>query len=230
MLLTICEDTPAIAQKLERRIHEEFPSIHIQQFSTGEALLKAKEAHIYLLDICLPDINGIDLAKEIRLHQPHAPIIFITAYEAYVFDAFDVAPLHYLVKPINEQKLCTVLRKAILQCQTEQVKRTFTIQTGAETIVLKEEDLYFAEAQGRKITLYLVDQTITYYDRISRLEQQLNGPFFRTHRSYLVHFKHIKRYDQTTITFTNHAQAYIARNRYKSFLAAFTTFLQETNQ
>ncbi len=230
MLLTICEDEQIIAHKLENLIRQAFPFLHIQCLFTGEELLKAKEAQIYLLDICLPDANGLDLAKHIRKQHQYAQIIFLTAHEQYVFDAFNVEPLHYLVKPINEQKLYSVLNKAIHKCNTTYSRQTFTIQVGNENIVLNEDDLYFAEAQGRKITLYLADQTLTYYGRISQLEQQLQGPFFRSHRSYLVHFQHIKRYDQTTITFTNHKEAYIARNRYKAFLAAFTTFLQKVNQ
>jgi len=230
MLLTICEDEQMIAQKLEKLIRQAFPFLHIQCLSSGEELLKAREAQIYLLDICLQDTNGLDLAKHIRAKQPFAKIIFLTAYEQYVFDAFDVEPLHYLVKPIDEQKLQTVLKRAISKCRTTPQHQTFTIQVGNETVLLNEDDLYFAEVQGRKITLHLAEQTLTYYGRISQLEQQLQGSFFRSHRSYLVHLKHIKRYDQTTITFIDNKQAYIARNRYKAFLTAFTAFLQKVNQ
>lgn len=225
MRLTICEDEPLIAQKLEHTIHQAFPSLNTQCVSSGEALLTSEKANIYLLDIQLTDANGVELAKQIRAEQPHAQIIFITAYEQYVFDAFDVEPLHYLVKPIDEQKLKSVVQRAIVKCEEAPVQQTFTIQVGQETTVLNIADLYFAEVQGRNITLHLADQILTYSGRMAHLEQQLQGGFFRSHRSYIVHFKHIRRYDQTTITFTNGKIAYIARNRYKPFLQAFTAFL-----
>jgi len=230
MLLTICEDEQIIAQKLESLIRQAFPFLSIQCVSSGEELLKTHKAQIYLLDICLQDANGLELAKHIRVKQPLSQIIFITAYEQYVFDAFDVEPLHYLVKPIDEQKLQSILKRAITKCQVTPKNQTFTIQVGNETLLLNEDDLYFAEVQGRKITLHLAEQTLSYYGRISQLEQQLQGSFFRSHRSYHVHLKHIKRYDQTTITLTDNKQAYIARNRYKAFLTAFTAFLHEVNQ
>lgn len=227
MLLTICEDEPLIAQKLETYMQQTFPSLKIHCVSSGEGLLTSKKAHIYLLDIQLTDSNGIELAKQIRAEQPHAQIIFITAYEQYVFDAFDVEPLHYLVKPIDEQKLKTVVQRAIMKCEQVPVTQTFTIQAGQETVILNIDDLYFAEVQGRNIMLHLANETLTYSGRISHLEQQLQGTFFRSHRSYIVHFKHIRRYNQTTITFSNGKIAYIARNRYKPFLQAFTAFLHE---
>lgn len=227
MRLTICEDEPLIAQKLETYMQQTFPSLQTQCVLSGEQLLKSEKANIYLLDIQLTDTNGIELAKQIRAEQPHSQIIFITAYEQYVFDAFDVEPLHYLVKPIDEQKLKSVVQRAIVKCEEAPVQQTFTIQVGQETVILNIADLYFAEVQGRNITLHLSDQTLTYSDRMAHLEQQLQGAFFRSHRSYIVHFKHIRRYDQTTITFTNGKRAYIARNRYKPFLQAFTAFLHE---
>lgn len=225
MRLTICEDEPLIAHKLENYMQQTFPFLQTQCALSGEGLLASEKAHIYLLDIQLTDMNGVELAKQIRAEQPHAQIIFITAYEQYVFDAFDVEPLHYLVKPIDEQKLKSVVQRAIVKCEQAPELQTFTIQVGQETVILNIADLYFAEVQGRNIMLHLIDQTITYSGRISHLEQQLPGAFFRSHRSYIVHFKHIQRYDQTTITFTNGKIAYIARNRYKPFLEAFTAFL-----
>lgn len=227
MLLTICEDEPLIAQKLEHIIHQTFPSLKTQCVSSGEALLTSEKANIYLLDIRLTDANGVELAKQIRAEQTHAQIIFITAYEQYVFDTFDVEPLHYLVKPIDEQKLISVVQRAIVKCEQAPQQQTVTIQVGQEAVVLNIADLYFAEVQGRNITIHLADQILTYSGRISHLEQQLQGAFFRSHRSYIVHFKHISRYDQTTITFTNGKIAYIARNRYRPFLQAFTDFLHE---
>lgn len=230
MLLTICEDEPMIAQKLENFIHQSFPFIQTQCVTSGEQLLTAKNAQIYLFDICLQNANGIALARQIRAQQKNAQIIFITAYEQYVFEAFDVEPLHYLVKPVDEQKLQAIVQRAISKCQQTPQHQTFSIHIGNETVILNEADLYFAEVQGRKITLHLAEQTLTYSGRISQLEQQLQGAFFRSHRSYLVHFKHIKRYDQTTITFTNQRQALIARNRYKPFLQAFVAFLHEAHK
>lgn len=227
MRLTICEDEPLIAHKLETYMQQTFPLLQTQCVLSGEELLRSEKAHIYLLDIQLTDSNGVELAKQIRAEQPHAQIIFITAYEQYVFDAFDVEPLHYLVKPLDEQKLKGVVERAIKKCEQAYEQQTFTIQVGQERVILNIADLYFAEVQGRNITLHLANETLTYSGRMAHLEQQLQGAFFRSHRSYIVHFKHIRRYDQTTITFTNGKIAYIARNRYKPFVEAFTAFMHE---
>lgn len=225
--LTICEDEQILAQRVADLVGSAFPSLQIQCLTSGKELLQAEPSELYILDIHLQDANGLELAKTIRAQQPQAQIIFLTAHAQYVFDAFDVEPLHYLLKPVDEEKLRALIEKALLKYTNATVKNQFIVQVGNEKIIINEEELFFAEAQGRKITLHFNDKTITYYGKISTLEQQLNGPFFRSHRSYLVHFKQIKRFDQTTIVFVNDTVAFIARNRYKLFVTAFSHYAQE---
>lgn len=228
MKVIICEDESILAQKIAHLIQMHFPTLITEIVTSGQALLAADDADLYLLDIHLGDMTGLELAKHIRQNQQKAMIIFITAFKDYVFEAFDYEPLHYLVKPIDDEKLLAVMQKALEKLEYPHSNgHTFTVQTKHNTLVLHEDELLYAEAQGRKIILYLEQKTIDYYGRISQLEQQLQGAFFRNHRSYLVHFKHIKRYDQTSITLTNQQNIPIARNRQKDFIHTFTQYLNE---
>ncbi|OCS90704.1 LytR/AlgR family response regulator transcription factor [Caryophanon latum] len=219
MLITICEDEPLVAEQLQRMIEDMFPALRVQLVTCRAELEAAEQAAIYLFDIELEQDNGLALAKDIRSAQPNAQIVFVTAHAQYVFEAFDAEPLHYLVKPVEQKKLQSVLQRAIDKC--EEPVRTFTVTIGTETNVFDEAALYFAEAHGRKVSLHFADEVVTYYGQLSQLEQQLQGAFFRSHRSYIVNFAHMKRYDHTTITFTNGKVAYVSRHRYKAFVQAF---------
>ena len=71
-----------------------------------------KDFDILLLDIEMPELNGIELAKAVRRENSTVQIIFITGYYEYFSDGFDVSALHYLIKPADERKLLPVLERA----------------------------------------------------------------------------------------------------------------------
>ena len=91
-------------------------SFNVSVFNSAESFLfNGSEQDILLLDIEMPGMSGIELAKRIREHNETAPIVFITGYSDYIAEGYDVSALHYLLKPIDKAKLYSVLDKAIKQ-------------------------------------------------------------------------------------------------------------------
>lgn len=232
MQIAICEDEPLIRQKVFSYIEKQFPTVTIQTFENGEELIKSDPCDIYLLDIHLDAMNGIEVAKYIREKFSDSEIIFITAYKDYVFEAFDVEALHYLVKPIDPVQLEKILYRAMKKIRSEKLSHSLTlnITRGSQTTVINEEDILFAEAHGRKIILHLQKEIVEYYGQISALESQLKGAFYRCHRSYIVHLKYIKRYNQQTITLINNETLHVARNQYKGFVERFAVYMNQEDK
>jgi DNA-binding LytR/AlgR family response regulator len=113
MRIAICDDEEKVREILLRKVGAAFPEDPIDTFSSGEELLKASEVpDILLLDIKMPGISGMEVAKALRERADKTVIIFITGEEQYVFDSFEVQAFHYLVKPFSDQKLEEVLNKA----------------------------------------------------------------------------------------------------------------------
>ena len=94
---------------------------------SGEALLEADEQiDILFLDIQMPGKNGMETARALRKRGMDTILIFVTAIEEYVFQAFDVGAFHYLVKPFEQEKFAEVLRNAIKQkINKKQMRRNF---------------------------------------------------------------------------------------------------------
>ena len=106
MEIAICDDEKEIRDMLAEKIGKLYPQAGLSLYRSGEELLLAeKEPDILLLDIQMPGKNGMETAKELRRKNKKAIIIFVTALEDFVFQAFDVGAFHYLVTE-NLRKYC----------------------------------------------------------------------------------------------------------------------------
>ena len=118
--IAICDDEEAQREYLVSLVRswsaEAGVTAKVTAFSSGESLLFGKDGQeIFLLDIEMPGIDGIALAQELRKTAPHAPIVFITGYDRYLAKGYDVAALHYLLKPLDKDKFFAVLNRAAEQ-------------------------------------------------------------------------------------------------------------------
>ena len=97
--------------KKNRHLAELLPYANAKAFLF--AYEQEKDFDILLLDVEMPDISGIELAKAVRRENQSVQIIFITGFYEYFSDGFDVSALHYLIKPVDAAKLCPVLDRAV---------------------------------------------------------------------------------------------------------------------
>lgn len=122
--IAVCDDEPAFVEQISDRIKKYIPDGIIQCFLSSEDLLLQGELFdIYFLDIQMEKMNGIETAKKLRELEEESIIVFITGAKEYVFQAFDVAALHYLVKPVDDAKLQEVLERAKKEIEKKQNRK-----------------------------------------------------------------------------------------------------------
>ncbi len=217
MRIAICDDEEKVREILLRKVGAAFPEDPIDTFSSGEELLKASEVpDILLLDIKMPGISGMEVAKRLRERTDKMVIIFITGEEQYVFDSFDVQAFHYLVKPFSDQKLEEVLNKAkelITKEKRQPEKKYVMVNSGGSHIRICLSDVIYAEVFNSKVIVHTTDSDIQYYGRLTELEKLAGEDFFRTHRAYLVHLKYVKKYDATNV-YLKKGQALVSKQNY----------------
>jgi two-component system LytT family response regulator len=225
----ICDDDVEMTEYIASKVKRLYPNATIQPFYNGSSLLEQQPANfdVLFLDIEMSDRNGIEIAQKLRARNMTNPIIFVSAYEQYVFQAFDVQAFHYLVKPFDQKKFYMVLQDAYKNRSLQESINPFVvIKAGFELHKVFHDEIYFIEVQGRKITVHTDKKAYSFNGKLQTLEEQLGDSFFRIHRSFLVHFKFIANYDQQQITLDNGAGLTLSQKKYTQFVQAYLHYIK----
>lgn len=234
MNIAVCDDEKNIRELLRDKIYRDYPDADITFFGSGEELIASAnttDIDILFLDIQMTGRNGMETARALRKNNKDTILIFVTALEEYVFQAFDVGAFHYLVKPFKDDKFREVLRKAV-----EQFHSRYLLESGSEeryiminnsgvhTKVLLDSIVY-AEVFNRKVVIHRLDSDIEYYGKMSDLENFVGEDFFRTHRAYLVNLKYVEKYDASTI-YLEKGTALMAKQKFPEFVKKYMKYNQ----
>ncbi len=232
MRIAICDDEKNIRELIANKVAKQYSDANIIFYSTGEELLLADEhIDILFLDIQMPQRNGMETALELRNKNKNVIIIFVTAMEEYVFQAFDVGAFHYIVKPINDTKFTEVLHRAIEEWNAKQPtnqepeEKYLMINNGGVHIKVTIDDIVYAEVFNRKVVIHKLNETIEYYGKMSDLEALAGDSFFRPHRAYLINFRYVEKYDATTI-YLEKGTALMAKQKYPEFVKKYMKYNQ----
>lgn len=232
--IAVCDDEKVIAEQISSMIKKELPDSEIYQFFSGEELLAQNEAFdIYFLDIQMEKLTGIEVAKRLRKQDENCVIVFITGVKEYVFEAFDVAALHYLIKPVQEEKLKEVLKRAIKEIEKNRhsqsnstVNRQIFIKTRDKSITVNVSDILYFENEMRKIIVHTKQDTVTFYGNMADMEKRAGVGFYRCHRGYLVNMAYIAEYDAENIYLSNGNKVYLAKEKYQDFVQQYMRYLR----
>jgi DNA-binding LytR/AlgR family response regulator len=196
--ITICDDE-AVEIKYVNFLVRKWIDLNdvvarISCFDSAESLLFAyeddKKADILLLDIQMTGMDGVTLAKTIRAQNKEVQIIFITGYMECIADGYDVEALHYLLKPVTEDKLFSILDRAVEKLARSD--RALFINHGGENVRIPFYEIRYLEVLHNYVTIhagsdYKVKKTL------SELESELDDGFFKTGRSYIVNLRYVRK-------------------------------------
>ncbi|MDD7734372.1 MAG: LytTR family DNA-binding domain-containing protein [Firmicutes bacterium] len=200
MKIAVCDDDRAelarIASMLDNYKEERgVPLVHSEFLSSVELASTAVSAgfNIYILDVLMPALNGIELGREIRGFDRASSVIFLTSSPEFALDSYSVKASDYIVKPASKERLFMALDD-ILE-RTEQEKEKFIVvksSLGLRKILLTK--LVCVEAYDRKVIYHMYNnEQLECYGRFSSVCDDLmkNPEFMLPHRSFLVNMKFI---------------------------------------
>lgn len=232
MRIAICDDEKNIREFIGNKVEKQYPKAETIFFSSGEELLLwDKHIDILFLDIQMNGKNGMETAKELRKKDKKVIIIFVTAIEDYVFQAFDVGAFHYLIKPIDDAKFAEVLYRAVEEWKLQNIhkkkqeEKYVMINKGGVHSKVMLEDIVYAEVFNRKVVIHKLNDEIEYYGKLSDLETVAGDSFFRTHRAYLINFKYVEKYNATTI-YLEKGTVLMAKQNYPEFVKKYLKYNQ----
>jgi DNA-binding LytR/AlgR family response regulator len=233
--IAICDDEAPTRAYLASLIRaQDCPCEVVEYASARDCLAGHRGIDLLFLDIELnatgPD--GMALARQIReqsaVTQP--VIIFVTGYERYVFDAFDVGAFQYLLKPVDEEKFAQVFARAVEQIEVGRVRpqlsHALTLQSAGTSRTVPLDNIYYIESSNHKVVLCLKDGAFSCYAKIRDLEAELGDQFFRVHKGYLVNLAYVEGYSKTELTLTNGEKLLISKYKYQDFVKAYLRFVK----
>ena len=179
-------------------------SLHLSAFSSAESFLfcydEESDFDILLLDIEMDGMDGVSLAKKLRESNETVQIIFITGYSDYIAEGYEVAALHYLMKPVKEDKLFSVLDRAADKLRTNE--RVLLLETGGEMIRIPLYQIRYIDVHQNYATIH-AREDITVKRTLGELSGELDDRFFRAGRSAIVNLTCIARVSKTELHLTD---------------------------
>jgi DNA-binding LytR/AlgR family response regulator len=167
--------------------------------SATDALLRLGDTRfdLVLLDVRMPGLGGLELARILTRFSEPPIVVFVTADESYALQAFDVGAAGYLLKPLDSKRLDRILRRAAAAVGGEAAVTDFdtvAVESAGCTTMLSRQEITWVEAAGDYVRLHLREGTSHLFRApISTLEQQwTDHGFVRIHRSYLVSVRDIR--------------------------------------
>lgn len=227
--IAIVDDEKVIREQIKKLVEKKQIDCEIDTYGTGEDLLKADSVYdIIFLDIQMDGMNGIDTARALRQKADNTVLIFITGVKEYVFDAFDVAAFHYLIKPIEENKFWEVCDRAVLAVTKKKQNPLgqIFIKTRSQSITLDQSNVLYIESRAKKVEIHTKTNIVEAYAAISELEKQLVGSFYRCHRGYLVNMAFIAGYENDSITLNNGETIILSKDKYSEFVKVYMRYLK----
>jgi DNA-binding LytR/AlgR family response regulator len=199
----------------------EFPSAEQFLFHTEDL----PPFDLLLLDIEMGQMNGVELARRVREYDERVQMVFITGYPDFIAEGYEVAALHYLMKPVAKEKLFAVLDRA--SAALDKQTRTVLLPVGKETVCLPADSIRYAESQGHYMIVYA--QACPYKCRMtaSELEALLGYGFVRCHRSVVVGLRHVARVTRTAVYLNDGTELPLGKGLYDPVNRALIGTLRE---
>lgn len=218
--IAVCDDRKADAEYVAGLAaqwgRQTGAAVQLEIFHSAEAFLFAyaqrQDVDILLLDVEMGAMDGVTLAKRLRRENETIQIVFITGYSDYISEGYEVAALHYLVKPVKPDKLFAVLDRAAEKLRKNE--RTLTLKTAEGVVRLPVYQIRYAEVQGNYVTLHAKTQ-VRLKMSLGELEKRLDDRFYRVGRWAIVNLTCIRRVTKTDIYLQDGAAIPLPRGAYE---------------
>lgn len=206
-------DTEYISALVARWAKESGHTAHILAFPSAEAFLfqyeEEKAFDILLLDIEMGEMNGVDLAKKIRLQNDAVQIVFITGYPDFIAQGYEVDALHYLMKPVSYEKLYAVLQKAAARLEKAEKRLRVTYDHSTELVPFSR--ILYVEAQKQYVLIHTFDETYRMKRSFNKILEELDEFFYKCQRSFCVNLSHVTRIKNNSVVLKNGEEIPISR-------------------
>lgn len=237
--IAVCDDIDTELQSIVALIDDYLTqrrmSVDLRWFTHPDALLmacKKEQFHIFLLDMIMPMVDGLELGREIRRCSTDAQIIYITAEPGFALDAYAVNPLHYLIKPVDRSELFATLDLAVKKADCGE-RATVTVKTKQGLRTIPIDTIAFCEYKRHSVIYTLANgetaETTTicgnFTEHIAPLLQDRR--FVRPHVAFAVNMSIVERLDKNGFTLKTGSFVPVSSRRYTTVRNSYLSYRLE---
>ena len=191
-------------------------NIQTEVFPSAEAFLfryaEDKDWDILLLDIEMGAMDGVTMAKRVRQDNEAVQIVFITGYSDYIAEGYEVAALHYLMKPVNREKLLSVLDRALEKRKQEE--RCLKLEAYGEMVRIPFYEIRYLDVHQNYVTVHAKAE-YTVKRTLGDFEKELDDRFCRVGRAMILNLKYIQRVTKTEVRLSDGTVLPLPRGAYE---------------
>lgn len=238
MHIAVCDDNinelSHISSLLKDYCRERDCSITYDTFYSGTELLETMRSRwfdLLLLDILMPGVTGMEVAKEIRSSKYETPIIFLTSSREFAVESYRVNAEYYLIKPAQKDELFPILDKQLKKLTREEAY--LTLKTGSGIVKLPYSQIVYVEVINRTVQFMLTSGDVReVYGYLADYERNLlsDSHFYKPHRSYVVNLSHMTGLDKNGFATILGKSVPVARDAFAKAKSAYMKYLLSPNE
>lgn len=234
MKICICDKDLFIRKKLQQFIKAFEIAENVFEFcffSNGEDMLKSinnsVKFDIVFLDIDLKDVNGITIAERIKETAPKTIIIFLSGVSDYIFEAFRLEVLHFLVKPIKENEFKEVFNRALKKYTS--LNSTLILKWKNERYCISIDEISFVEGYNRHLCVHTASGNYEAVGKIVDLYEILkNHNFVRIHQGFVVNMQYIKNFKTEDVELTDGTKVMVSVRKKQEALKIYDEYIKKS--
>ena len=231
MRIAVCDDNPKELERIKgcfcRRQGYDLVCSYFDSTSTVMEILKTENSpyDLYILDIEMPGMNGLKLAKSIREKDSRALFVFLTSYTRYMKDVFDVVTFDFIEKPISDEKLLQILERAATYLNI--TSQHFSFGYRASRYSLKYDRILYIEKKGRQALIHTFEDVYKTNMTLEEIWKQLNPKsFVHIHSSYIINLYNLDRKDNEIAIMRNGEKLHITKGYRRELAMRHYEFVQ----
>lgn len=202
-------------------------------YNSAQLLMKEIENKhdfdILLLDICMPEFNGLDLAKELRAKNIHSKIVFLSNSCDYALDAFEVNAVHYLTKPFSQEKFNEAIDRLLSMIKEKKIYSLTVKIVGGGIHKINIEDIIYIENFNHEQKIYMRDNHHVFArDSLTNIVSLLNkyypNQFISPYKGYIVNLAFVETIQTSTISLYENHSVPIAKRSYRDISEQYFSY------
>lgn len=219
--IAICDDKKFFIEHLSKKIIGYSTELNVKNeiltYNNPEELLNnIDDIDILFLDVDMPEMSGIEVARRIRESNESVLIVFVSNYDQYVYQSIKYKPFRYIRKNRLDSELYPALKDSYNNIQMDNNNKTITIDYKKGKIAINKNNIIYIEKELKDTVIHLVDDEIYTRMNLKDIEKELDADvFIKLHRGCIANMKYIERFEKDYVYLINGKSLPISRRKVK---------------